>query len=113
MAYPNTPAPNSIEEVGTDFRVTTKRALDGTPHKRYHGGGELRKWKLEYNYLDSAGQATLDAYYRTNKADYITDTWSHPTDTSAQDVNVSIASFRRGKFTGSTRSYVVELQEEP
>lgn len=112
MAYPNTPVPNSIEEEATDFKVTTKRALDGTAHKRYHGGGELRKWRLTYQYLDATDQAILDTYYRTNKGEYTTDTWTHPWDASIANVKVSIAAYRRERGAGATRNITVTLQEE-
>lgn len=110
MAYPSSPAPNHVEEQSSEYNVTIKRAIDGTPHKRLHQADELRTWRLTYDFLSETDQDTLDSYYSTQKGAYGSDTWTTP---RGDSVTIRIAKLTRRPAIGDLRTYEITLEEEP
>ena len=111
MAYPTDPEPNEVHEEKAEYRVTVKRAIDGTRHKRLHQTQQERTWRLVYQYIDETDQGILDDYFDSMKGEYTADTWTTPYN---EEVVIAVASFRRIS-TGAhpLRHYEIVLVEEP
>ena len=110
MAFPGTPEPNHVQELGTEYLMTRKKALDGTPHTRLHNDAEVRRWQLEYQALDDTDLATLDSYRDTVKDDYTADTWTHPR--TSESITVRIQSYRRAPAVAYGLTNVTIVLEE-
>jgi len=117
MAYPTTPAPNTIDEVNRRYIVETVEAEDGTTYTYLRKDKLLLTWRLTYTLLTEAHQVLLDAWYVSVKGNYSTDTFTHPESLTSHTVRCTsmkrVDPVIRGGYGNRRRSYEVVLEEQP
>lgn len=109
MAYPTTPKPNNIEEMGRNYLIDRAESEDGTVYTRLRKDKLFRKWSLKYQMLDASAQSTMDSWYTGCKGGYTTDTWTHPYLGTSVTIRCTGWKYTIGAYP--LRDLAVELEE--